>query len=100
MERVTIGKLRDQLSAYLRKVRAGETILVLDRDTVIARLEPGSNDATDKNDRLSELIAHGVLTPPKDPKGREKTLALMAGGPPRTRVSALGALLEERDENR
>ena len=100
MERVTIGKLRDQLSAYLRKVRAGETVLIMDRTQVIARLVPGSNGATEEGDRISELIAHGILTPPKDPEGREKTLALMAGGPPKTKVSALRALLEEREENR
>ena len=32
MERVTISQLRTNLSAYLKKVRAGETVLILDRD--------------------------------------------------------------------
>jgi antitoxin (DNA-binding transcriptional repressor) of toxin-antitoxin stability system len=99
MERVTIGKLRNQLSAYLRKVRAGETVLVLDRDTVVARLTPVSRHEAE-DDRITRLIADGMITPPKDPKGRDKTLALLAGGPPPTTASALRALLEERDENR
>ena len=37
---VRVAKLKARLSAYLRKVRDGETITVLDRDTPIARLVP------------------------------------------------------------
>ncbi len=37
---VRVAELKAHLSAYLRKVRAGETITVLDRDTPIARLVP------------------------------------------------------------
>jgi prevent-host-death family protein len=99
MERVTIGKLRNQLSAYLRKVRAGETVLVLDRDTVIARLTPAS-DKEKADDRIEQLTKAGLATPPRDVEGREKTLRLLAGGPPRTRASALRLLLEEREEGR
>jgi antitoxin (DNA-binding transcriptional repressor) of toxin-antitoxin stability system len=38
-EKATTSQLKNRLSAYLKKVRAGGTILVLDRDTPIARLE-------------------------------------------------------------
>ena len=37
--KATISDLRNRLSDYLRKVRAGETVLVLDRDRPIARIE-------------------------------------------------------------
>jgi len=37
---VRVAELKARLSAYLRKVRDGETITVLDRDTPIARLVP------------------------------------------------------------
>ncbi len=39
MERVTISQLKNSLSAYLKKVRAGQTVLILDRDEPIAVLE-------------------------------------------------------------
>ena len=99
MERVTIGKLRNQLSAYLRRVRAGETVLVMDRTQVVARLTPVS-DKESTDDRIARLTEAGLVTPPRDPKGREKTLRLLAGGPPRTKASVLRLLLEEREEGR
>lgn len=37
---VRIAELKSRLSEYLRRVRRGETITVLDRETPIARLEP------------------------------------------------------------
>jgi len=39
MEKVTISQLKNQLSAFLKKVRAGKTIVIFDRDEPIARLE-------------------------------------------------------------
>ena len=42
---VRVAELKARLSASLRKVRAGETITVLDRDTPIARLAPLSTEA-------------------------------------------------------
>jgi prevent-host-death family protein len=43
VEAVRVAELKARLSAYLRKVRAGETITVFDRDTPIARLVPPSS---------------------------------------------------------
>ena len=40
MKKVAIAKLKAHLSAYLRDVRGGETVIVLDRKTPIARLVP------------------------------------------------------------
>jgi len=39
MEKATVSKLKDNLSAYLRKVRAGQSVVIYDRDLPIARLE-------------------------------------------------------------
>ena len=93
MERVTIGKLKNQLSAYLRKVRAGETILVLDRDTVIARLTPATEAETD-DERLARLEAKGVLRRGREPWDPRK----LKGPAPAAGKSVLEALLEEREE--
>ena len=40
MKQVGIAELKAQLSEYLRAVRQGDAITVLDRDTPIARLVP------------------------------------------------------------
>lgn len=37
---VRVAELKSRLSEYLRRVRRGETVTVLDRDTPIARLAP------------------------------------------------------------
>jgi prevent-host-death family protein len=37
---VRVAELKSRLSEYLRRVRHGETVTVLDRDTPIARLTP------------------------------------------------------------
>ena len=55
MQKATISEVKNHLSAYLRKVRAGETILILDRDEPVARIEPAV--ATDDLDaHLARLV--------------------------------------------
>lgn len=95
MEKATISQLKDRLSAYLKKVRAGRSILIVDRDQPIARLEriePGA--AAD--DRLARLERAGIL---RRGKGRVDTAGLRRDVP-RARASVLGALLDDRREGR
>jgi prevent-host-death family protein len=40
MKRVGIAELKAHLSEFLRSVRAGRTLTVLDRDTPVARIVP------------------------------------------------------------
>jgi prevent-host-death family protein len=40
MKRAKVSELKAKLSAYLRNVRNGETVLVMDRTTPIAKLTP------------------------------------------------------------
>jgi prevent-host-death family protein len=40
MKKVRIAELKSRLSEYLRSVRGGETIAVLDRDTPVAQIVP------------------------------------------------------------
>jgi len=39
MEKASISNLKNNLSAYLRKVRAGQPVVIYDRDVPIARIE-------------------------------------------------------------
>jgi prevent-host-death family protein len=42
MNAVKIAEFKNRLSAYLRRVRRGEEILVTDRDTPIAKVSPAT----------------------------------------------------------
>lgn len=66
MRQVSISQLKDQLSAYLKKVRAGETVVVMDRNTPVAQLTPLPS-RQDVSERIARLEAEGVLLPPKRP---------------------------------
>ena len=53
--------LKNNLSRYLQRVRDGEEVIVTDHGRPVARLT--SIDAP--TSRLAELIAAGLVTPPK-----------------------------------
>ncbi|WP_324716484.1 type II toxin-antitoxin system prevent-host-death family antitoxin [Carboxydochorda subterranea] len=55
MERVAIRQLRDGLTTFLRRVRAGESLLITDRNTPIAQLTP----VAPGHASLAGLVAQG-----------------------------------------
>jgi prevent-host-death family protein len=57
---VGIRELKNGLSRYIERVRAGEEVIVTDRGRPVARLS--AVDAS--SDRLADLIAAGVVRPP------------------------------------
>lgn len=58
--RVGVRELKNSLSAYLRRARAGEHIVVTDRGEAVARLVP-----PDLPPGLIALIREGRLIPPR-----------------------------------
>lgn len=58
MRSANIAQLRDRLTQYLREVRAGEEIIVRDRQRPIAKIVPIAPDA-DADDE--ELVAGGLM---------------------------------------
>jgi antitoxin (DNA-binding transcriptional repressor) of toxin-antitoxin stability system len=75
MKSVGIKQLKSRLSEYLRLVRSGETVLVTDRDEVVAELRPtrrrpGAADSLDE--LLDSLAERGEVTRASLPKGRWK----------------------------
>ena len=95
MERVTISELRNRLSAYLKKVRAGEKVVILDRQTPVARLVRIEAE-THPDDRLTRLERGGLVSRAVQPFPME----LIKSGPPASTESVLEALLEERRQAR
>jgi antitoxin (DNA-binding transcriptional repressor) of toxin-antitoxin stability system len=62
---VAVRELKNRLSAYLRDVARGETILVTDRRRVVAELRRTTSDIPfgSVEQALERLHAEGILTP-------------------------------------
>lgn len=97
MEKATVSKLKDNLSAYLRKVRAGQAIVIYDRDVPIARLERIESSGNSL-DRLALLRAKGVVRPPTRSLNAKQLRAVLKPVPRRARLA--DALAEDREDAR
>ena len=93
MRSVGVKVLKNKLSEYLRIASGGETVLVTDREQVVAELiAPREGRSAPIDDALlAEAVRRGWLTPP-----------LMTGGgaPARLPVAALNELLKELSVDR
>ncbi len=95
MEKATISELKNSLSAYLKKVRAGQTVVVFDRDQPIARLERIEAEAGE-DDSIARLERAGLLR-----RARTKVpIKLLKQPAPKAKRSVGGALIEDRREGR
>lgn len=98
MDKATVSKLKNNLSAYLRKVRAGHAVVIYDRDVPIARLE--RIEASGRGaDRLALLRAQGLTRPPLRPLSPPRLRAALATPLPAA-ARLLAALHEQRAEDR
>lgn len=98
MSVVKVSDLKNRLSHYLRMVRRGESVLISDRDRVIARIEPAgdlANADTDDARWLDELERRGVIR-----RGSGKLPRSWLGERPQVKADVIGALLEERRQSR
>jgi antitoxin (DNA-binding transcriptional repressor) of toxin-antitoxin stability system len=83
---VGVKQLKARLSEYLRLVKTGETVLITDRDEVIAELRPARRQSAaplSLEDQLAGLADAGETTRPSLPKGewtwKVRGLGLPAG---------------------
>jgi antitoxin (DNA-binding transcriptional repressor) of toxin-antitoxin stability system len=91
MRSVGIKVLKNKLSEYVRLAAGGETVLVTDRDRVVAELVPPRPGLNDADALWAEAIRQGHVTPAKNPNGPiPKGLAIMT----------LDQLMAELDEDR
>jgi prevent-host-death family protein len=83
---VGVKQLKARLSEYLRQVKAGDTVLVTERDEVVAELRPARRQRP-QPERLEEVLdglaASGDVTRAAQPKGdwtwRSRGLGLPSG---------------------
>jgi antitoxin (DNA-binding transcriptional repressor) of toxin-antitoxin stability system len=93
MKSVGLKVLKNKLSEYVRLAEHGETVLVTDRDRVVAELVPPERTRSPvlADALLSEAVRKGWITPP----------ALVASGPlPRNPVISFRKLLKEIEQDR
>ncbi|MBI2467755.1 MAG: type II toxin-antitoxin system Phd/YefM family antitoxin [Candidatus Rokubacteria bacterium] len=93
MRAVGLKVLKNKLSEYVRLAAGGETVLVTDRDHVVAELVPprAGRSVLLADALLAEAVRHGWVVPPVLP---------VAGAPPRAPVAPLAELLAELREDR
>lgn len=82
MTRAGVAELKANLSAYLRRVREGETVTVMDRDTPVAKIV--AINAADSGLPIR--------------RARRSLAELVQPRPLRTRTDILDLLLDERGE--
>ena len=93
MRSVGLKVLKNKLSEYVRLAERGETILVTDRDRVVAEIVPPepSRSPVLADAMLAEAVRHGWIMPP----------ALSSKGvPPRNPVMLFSELKGELDDDR
>lgn len=88
MRSVGVKVLKNKLSEYVRLAASGETVLVTDRDRVVAELVPprAGRAPLAADALLAEAVRAGWLTPP---------LMGHAGAPPRRPVAGFTTLMRE-----
>jgi prevent-host-death family protein len=77
MASVQIANLKNNLSAYLRKVRAGEEVIICDRKSPIAKIVP--LNTVDLDLEAQELIAKGIMLPARKPFDADAFFAIGRG---------------------
>lgn len=63
MERVSLAKLKARLSAYVEKLRTGDSILILDRGQPVAILSPLQGEEALRAN-VARLERDGLIKPP------------------------------------
>ena len=98
METVNIAELKNSLSAYLQKVRAGEEIIIRDRNLPIAKIVP--LNTTDVSAEDLALAASGQMLLPSEPFNERAFWSIGAKHPVSADIaqSLSDAVTQDREE--
>ena len=93
MRAVGLKVLKNKLSEYVRLAERGETVLITDRDRVVAEIVPPERSRSPvlADALLAEAVRRGWITPPALP---------MSGPPPRKPVMSFRKLFRELEQDR
>jgi prevent-host-death family protein len=93
MRAVGLKVLKNKLSEYVRLVAAGESVLITDRDRVVAEIVPprAGRSPLLSDAMLADAVREGLITPAVFPPG---------DAPPRRPVAPFRDVMEELDRDR
>lgn len=93
MRSVGLKVLKNKLSEYVRMAAGGETVLVTDRDRVVAELGPPRADRKTMTAQAQwdEMVRKGLITPAKSRTGKP---------PPRKPIMSFEQLMRELAQDR
>ena len=93
MRAVGLKTLKNKLSEYVRLAAGGETVLVTDRDRVVAEIVPPRSGRSPllADAMLAEAVREGLITPATIPPGNP---------PPRKPVVPFEELIDELHRDR
>lgn len=93
MKTVGLKVLKNKLSEYVRIAASGETVLVTDRDRVVAELNPPqpAHQNLKKESVIERGIREGWIKPAKNPR---------SGPPPSKPVMTFEELMRELEQDR
>ncbi|MBI4237098.1 MAG: hypothetical protein HY696_01610 [Deltaproteobacteria bacterium] len=95
MKQATVTRLKNELSRYLRYVKAGESVIVFERGIPVAELRAVSSRPMVADARVNRLVAEGVVR-----RGDAKQLKGFRAPRGRAHSGVLTALLDERKSGR
>lgn len=97
MNTASVSDLKNNLSARLKSVIAGEPLVITDHRKPVAVVYPLDQEMMD--DRVRSLVARGLVYPPRNP-GKFDVEAFLAMPRGTGKASLTAAILEEREDGR
>ena len=76
MKRASVSEAKNGLSAFLKDVRSGETVLITHRDRPVAQIKPFDAAELTAHEAAAELVSRGVADPPRAPLDIDRFLAV------------------------
>jgi prevent-host-death family protein len=99
MKKASITETKNHLSRLLDEVKSGTTILIMDRNRPVARLEPVAAEERTNADRVAALVREGLAAQPRRPFDLKAFLSRKAVRLP-AGASAVQVMLSEREGGR
>lgn len=99
MKKASITETKNRLSALIDAVRHGESVLIMDRDKPVARLEPVSTgNAAEPEGYLAQLERNGIIRQ----ADTKPSKMILSRKPPKAKkgASILHALVANREQER
>ena len=98
MRTVNIAELKNRLSTYITYAKAGETVIIRDRNTPVAQLVPIPPSNVDLTEEERSLVADGIIRLGRRPRDMTRLWNM-----PEAKVegnAGTQAILDEREEGR